>query len=597
MSHVMLSYSRDNREFVDRLAIALKQSGVEVWYDPMLSLDEASFRQEIKNQIVSSKAVLVVWSKGACESEWVAAEAGEANKRKKLLQAISEDCDLPLPFGDKNYVDLTKWDRATVGEEIGKIIQAVNQLPNPAPSAPAPPRAVDDEEIKEVSQILDDEARVKVLKFLAKGEISKVYLGRYGARSVAVKSVRDVDLVYMPATQQEALQKEVEIASNLQNPSFLRVSHVVFKKERCFIVSDFSEGETIEQKMARGARFSIPDVVDIVSQLSKAITEAHSRGLQHIRIIPSEIFVRADDVLDRPIVQISPINFAYFLERLHMEWNTPWQDDSGPFMAPEIWNEPSWFNECMGTELDDEAAIQAIYHKAHQFALGMLAWTMLEGARPFAIEGRRFARKKIDLFLDASESFSERVLQADWRGEARALARIVSRMVAANPAKRWEDMKLVSALFGSLAADHAGNSHEDLVKSVYQRYCNGSTKFYERFYWYFFRRAPALRAKFPADMTRQYAMLDFALGQLLNYSQQQSEPTTLSQFVDRHRRLGLTKDDFKHFGEALIEALDAELQQDKDSHRAMAALELVIWPGIYYLIDKCTAEGAAAAAP
>lgn len=590
MSHVMLSYSRDNRDFVDRLASALKQGGVDVWYDPMLSLDETSFRHEIKNKILNSRAVLVVWSKGACDSEWVAAEAGEANKHKKLLQAVSEECDLPLPFGNKNYVDLSRWDRVSVSTEIDKIIQAVSQFPPPVQTVPPPAPPVDIEDLAEVRRVLDDEARVKVLKFLAKGEISKVYLGRYGSRPVAVKAIRDVDLVYLPAAEQEALAREMDIASSLQNPCFLRVSHIIFQKERCFIVSDFCDGGTIEQKLSQGERFSIPDVVDIISQLSKAVTEAHSRGLKHLRIIPSEIFVRADKALDRPIVQISPINFAYFLERLQMESNTSWQDDAGPFMAPEIWNEPSWFNECMGTDLDEEAVIQAIDHKANQFALGMLAWTMLEGAPPFAIEGRRFARKKIDLFLDASESFSERVLQANWRGEARALARIISRMVAANPAKRWEDMKLVSALFGSLAADHAANSHEGLVKAVYQGVCRSPT-FYERFYGHFFRRAPELKAKFPADMTRQYEMLHVALGQLLNYSQQQSEPTTLTQFVERHRQLGLTKDDFKHFGEALIEALDSELETHEDSHRAMAALEIVIWPGIYYMIDKCTPDG------
>jgi hypothetical protein len=285
MSHVMLSYSRDNRDFVDRLASALKQGGVDVWYDPMLSLDETSFRHEIKNKILNSRAVLVVWSKGACDSEWVAAEAGEANKHKKLLQAVSEECDLPLPFGNKNYVDLSRWDRVSVSAEIDKIIQAVGQFPSPVQTAPAPAPPVDVEDLTEVRRVLDDDARVKVLKFLAKGEISKVYLGRYGSRPVAVKAIRDVDLVYLPAAEQEALANEMDLASSLQNPCFLRVSHILFQKERCFIVSDFCDGGTIEQKLSQGARFSIPDVVEIISQLSKAVTEAHSRGLKHLRVV------------------------------------------------------------------------------------------------------------------------------------------------------------------------------------------------------------------------------------------------------------------------------------------------------------------------
>jgi hypothetical protein len=88
-------------------------------------------------------------------------------------------------------------------------------------------------------------------------------------------------------------------------------------------------------------------------------------------------------------------------------------------------------------------------------------------------------------------------------------------------------------------------------------------------------------------MARQHKMLDFALGQMLNYSQQQSDPTTLSQFVELHAQLKLSVDDFIHFGEALVETFDAELKCAPERYRAMAALEIIIWPAIHYLIQKC----------
>src|SRR5205814_10180826 len=87
---------------------------------------------------------------------------------------------------------------------------------------------------------------------------------------------------------------------------------------------------------------------------------------------------------------------------------------------------------------------------------------------------------------------------------------------------------------------------------------------------------------------RQHQMLHLALGQLLNYDPEQLEPTTLSQFADRHSKLGLVADDFTQFGEALIETFDFELRGNAERHRTIAALEIIIWPGIRYLIQKCT---------
>src|SRR5262249_32786929 len=101
-------------------------------------------------------------------------------------------------------------------------------------------------------------------------------------------------------------------------------------------------------------------------------------------------------------------------------------------------------------------------------------------------------------------------------------------------------------------------------------------------------RAPQLKKLFPSDMNRQHQMLHFALGQLLNYDQQQTEPTTLSQFIDRHSKLGLVPEHFAQFGEALIDTFEDELREDPDHDRTRAALEIVIWPGIRYLMEKCT---------
>jgi serine/threonine protein kinase len=438
------------------------------------------------------------------------------------------------------------------------------------------------EDLYEIRKILNEQARIEAVKFIARGEISNIYLGRYGTRRMAIKAI---DTAELSSSDRIELEKEIELGSLLRDPAFLRLCRVIFHKKRCFIVTDFFEGETIAKKIEQGTVFSIDEVIEILYQLSGGIAEAHARGMQYLRITPSDIFVYSDKILDRQVVRFSPINFKYFVDNLRLEHEVRWRDGSGPFTAPELWHEQSWIND---SNLDDDAPSRLMHQKANQFALGMLGWMMLEGQIPIAIPQRGTALMKVKTYLDSCEGFSQRVLGSRWRGQARALADIITRMVSANPALRWKDMKQVNLLIGGLTENHLACNLQDVVKNVYQSVCEGKPAFYTRFYKNFFRRAPQLEKLFPNDMKRQHQMLHHALGQLLNYDTGQLEPTTLSQFVDRHSGLRLVADDFTQFGEALVETFDVELRENAERDRIIAALETIIWPGIRYLTQKCT---------
>jgi serine/threonine protein kinase len=576
---VMISYSRDTKKTVDKLADTLQKRNLSVWYDEYLHWGD-DFTAEIQEKIITSSAVLVIWSKSACESDWVKGEADRARKCSKLIQAKIEDCQLPVPFNTLHCGDLASWNETPDAIEINKIIAAVSNLKSAKPES----KEIDDN-LAQVRGVFAKDAGIDVLQYVGKGEISNVYLGQYGTRRVSVKVISDLNLSSSDRTK---LVREVELASYLSHPTFMRLSRISFLKNQCLIVKDYADGETIYLRMSQGWQFSIGRIVDIVNQLCEAVAEAHERGMQHLMITPSEIFVDTDQALRRETVRLSPVNFTYFLERLSANEKLVWKEESGPFMAPELYKSARQDSE-------SEAAKRLINQKANQFALGMVAWTMLEGSVPIPISDRHSAFERIGEFVKLSEKFSERVRNAKWHGEAHALARIIARMVSRDPAKRWESMKQVRTLIGALAADYDADELEDIVKDIYQRICYKNVQFYSDFYGALFRRAPHLQAKFPSDMTRQHEMLKFALGQLLNYTQQQSEPTTLTQFVESHRRLGLNADDFRHFGEALIETFYAKLSKARERQWKMAALEIVIWPGIDYLVQKCTPAGNAMA--
>jgi serine/threonine protein kinase len=429
-----------------------------------------------------------------------------------------------------------------------------------------------------VRDVLEQHARIEVKHRIKIGQLSDVYYGEYGRRKLAIKVFHNS---LLPRDVQEKLETEIAITLRLNHPSFLRIFNVLFVDHLCFIVSDFVEDcKTIGHELNMKNTFSIEEVYGILNQLCEVLIEAEAVGLGYLSIIPSQIFVR------RPaVVRLSPINFMLFKSQTLIADLAPrWNIETGPFMAPEFWHGPSYFMQ--GKENESDILERTRSRKANQFALGMLAWMMLEGKLP-VLNARNHPADLQDQFEHESQFFSTKVAQAPWQTKAPALARIVQRMVQYDPAKRWKSTNDVRLLIKALAAHHASNEVDDLVKNAFNIIAREKDLFYESFYKRFLDKATHLRGKFPTPMNH-YQMLHHAIGQLLNFRKQQSEPTTLTQFVDKHGTRGLSKRDFEEFGVALIESFDASLANVEGHQRMMAALEIVIWPGILFMIQQCT---------
>jgi hemoglobin-like flavoprotein len=627
LSHVMISYCHTDRAFVAKLAEALKSRNCDIWFDEKLRPGD-DYSVQIQQRIVDAAAMIVVWSNSACDSPWVRAETLKAfNLKKRLIQVIKEPCSLQVPFNALQFIDLTDWRFDSNAAKIDEIVSVLATAPagggNDIDIATDNPEREPRTHLHEIAPFLDSAARIKVVDRIAIGELSDVYRGEYGTRALAIKAFHNS---LLSNSVKQTLLAEVAIASNLNHPAFLRISDVLFDKHVCFIVADRVEGgETIARKIETegAASFSIGEVVDILHQLCEAVVEAEIAGLGYLSITPSQVFVKDDRTqvlaqygdlgavpesslrkLTRKIVRLSPINFAHFKTRFG-ESGAFWKKPAGPFMPPEFWLGNRWFKDRMepmlGKELKGDDLRRAKLQKAHQFALGMVAWSMIEGRVPFVPDLKDANYEDTDdleeireQFLCESLLFPQRIAEAKWRAEARALARIVERMVHPDPALRWPSMNQVRLLIAALAANYAADDLDDLVKEAYRVVRQKNETFYRGFYESLFQAAPHLRAKFPTDMTRQHQMLDYAIGQLLNFNQQQSEPTTLSQFVARHKGFGLSRQEFETFGNVPVESFDAGLADDRQRRRMMAALEIVIWPGIYYLIQRCTPPEASA---
>lgn len=132
MSFIFLSYSKSQRSLTEALAADLIAQGYEVWWDTSLVSGD-TYAHIIRDRLNAAAAVLVIWSDGALNSEWVYSEARRGRNQKKLVQVLSEGIvpsDLPPPF-DALHLDALE-DRAA-------ILKALHRLKVPQPSPPPAP--------------------------------------------------------------------------------------------------------------------------------------------------------------------------------------------------------------------------------------------------------------------------------------------------------------------------------------------------------------------------------------------------------------------------------------------------------------------------
>jgi TIR domain/Domain of unknown function (DUF4062)/WD domain, G-beta repeat len=79
--YVFISYARDDRAYVARLASTLVEHGIPVWYDEMIQGRGEQWRDALRVRIEKSAAIVVVMTPAAASSRWVAQEIQQARNR------------------------------------------------------------------------------------------------------------------------------------------------------------------------------------------------------------------------------------------------------------------------------------------------------------------------------------------------------------------------------------------------------------------------------------------------------------------------------------------------------------------------------------
>ena len=206
---------------------------------------------------------------------------------------------------------------------------------------------------------------------LGGGGMSRVFVAedtRLG-RSVVVKVVSPELVAGLSA---ERFEREIRVAASLQQANIVPLLTAGEADGLAYFTMPYVEGQSLRVRLASGPPLTIAECLSIMRDVTRALGYAHERGVVHRDIKPDNVLLSrgAAEVTDFGIakaVQASRVvpvtgtaDDAETLTQLGTSIGTP------AYMAPE-----------------QAAGDPNLDHRADLYAMGVLAYEMLEGRPPF----------------------------------------------------------------------------------------------------------------------------------------------------------------------------------------------------------------------
>ena len=201
--------------------------------------------------------------------------------------------------------------------------------------------------------------RYQIIRTIGEGGMANVYLAHDTIldRDVAVKILRgDLadDEKFVRRFQREAIS-----ASSLSHPNIVEMYDVGEDDGQYYIVMEYVEGKTLKSLVKRRGALTLPEVIDIMLQLTSAVACAHDSYIIHRDIKPQNVLIKEDGT-----VKITDFGIAMALNS----------------------NELTQTNSVMGSVHylpPEQANGSGATIKSDIYSLGILMFELLTGKLPF----------------------------------------------------------------------------------------------------------------------------------------------------------------------------------------------------------------------
>ena len=252
--------------------------------------------------------------------------------------------------------------------------------------------------------------RYEIVKTIGEGGMANVYLANdiILNRKVAVKVLRgDLagDEKFIRRFQREALS-----VSNLSHPNIVEVYDVGEEDGNHYIVMEYIEGSTLKKLIQKRGALTLPEVRDIMLQLTDGLAHAHDAYIIHRDIKPQNIMI-----LDNGLVKITDFGIAVAMNATQLT-QTNSVMGSVHYLPPE------------------QANGKAATIKSDIYSLGILMFELLTGSVPFKGDNAvEIALKHMKEKIPSVRKINPVIPQS--------VENIILKATAKNPKNRYDDVR------------------------------------------------------------------------------------------------------------------------------------------------------------
>lgn len=138
MADVFLSYAREDGARAQQIAEALKQSGVDVFWDNEIP-PGTTWADYIEQKLAQCKALIVLWSEHSTKSQWVREEARMGRDKGVLIPVMIDASTPPFGFGEVQAANLSAWTGDADDVNWRRFSDAVHRFATTAAQPASPP--------------------------------------------------------------------------------------------------------------------------------------------------------------------------------------------------------------------------------------------------------------------------------------------------------------------------------------------------------------------------------------------------------------------------------------------------------------------------
>ena len=262
--------------------------------------------------------------------------------------------------------------------------------------------------------------RYEIIKSIGEGGMANVYLAQDTIlnRQVAIKVLRgdlENDEKFI-----RRFQREAKSVSDLSHPNIVEVYDVGEEDNQHYIVMEYIDGKTLKQLIQKRGALTVPEVIDIMTQITDGLTQAHEAYIIHRDIKPQNILI-----LDNGIVKITDFGIAMSINATQLT-QTNSVMGSVHYLPPE------------------QAGGKTATAKSDIYSAGILMYELLTGNLPFRGDNAvEIALKQMKERIPSIRKQNPLIPQS--------IENIVLKATAKNPKNRYDTIK---------------EMHDDLIKAL-----------------------------------------------------------------------------------------------------------------------------------